>query len=241
MLSSKGIKAGDAAAMSSYYEGLAAKDDYYTNGGEPPGRWIGQGAERMGLDGDVREGELRAAFHGYHPRTGEAIAARLGDAHKPGEDLTFSAPKSVSMIWAAGDAETQKAISEAQQRAVEAAIKHAEQSGAFRTQHGHAGLEKQAYTGGLAVATFEHSTSREGDQSKPMFKKYTISSEKIHLAQPFQRLPSTILSMRWPNCIQPVADQVQQIVERHTYKRGIRKIDVEAFNTMLQQEFTGSI
>lgn len=162
MLSSKGIKAGDAGAMASYYEGLAA-EDYYTNGGEPPGHWIGAGAERMGLDGEVKEGELRAAFHGYHPRTGEAIAARLGDSHKPGEDLTFSAPKSVSMIWAAGDAETQKSISEAHQRAVEAAIKHAENSGAFRTQHGHAGVEKQAYTGGLAVATFEHSTSREGD------------------------------------------------------------------------------
>lgn len=162
MLSSKGLKAGDAGEMAAYYEGLAA-EDYYTNGGEPPGRWIGQGAERMGLDGEVKQGELRAAFHGYHPRTGEAIAARLGDAHKPGEDLTFSAPKSVSMVWASADDATRKAISEAQQRAVEAAIKHAEQSGAFRTQHGHAGVEKQAYTGGLTVATFEHSTSREGD------------------------------------------------------------------------------
>lgn len=162
MLSSKGIKAGDAGSMAAYYEGLAA-EDYYTCGGEPPGHWIGRGAERMGLDGEVKEGELRAAFHGYHPRTGEAIAARLGDDHKPGEDLCFSAPKSVSMVWAAGDDATRKAISEAQQRAVEAAIKHAEDSGAFRTQHGHAGVEKQAYTGGLAVATFEHSTSREGD------------------------------------------------------------------------------
>lgn len=162
MLSSKGIKAGDASGASAYFEGLAV-EDYYTNGGEPPGRWIGQGAERLGLDGEVKEGELRAAFHGYNPRTGEAVAARLGDAHKPGEDLTFSAPKSVSMLWAAGDPVTQKSISEAQQRAVEAAIKHAENSGAFRTQHGHAGVEKQAYTGGLAVATFEHSTSREGD------------------------------------------------------------------------------
>lgn len=162
MLSSKGIKAGDAGAVADYYDRLAA-EDYYTNGGEPLGKWIGRGAERMSLDGEVKEGELRAAFHGYHPRTGEAIAARLGDDHKPGEDLCFSAPKSVSMVWAAGDDATRKAISEAQQRAVEAAIKHAEQSGAFRTQHGHAGVEKQAYTGGLAVATFEHSTSREGD------------------------------------------------------------------------------
>ncbi|MDE1545718.1 relaxase domain-containing protein [Dechloromonas agitata] len=76
MLSSKGIKAGDAGSMAAYYEGLA-KEDYYTNGGEPPGKWIGHGAERMGLDGEVKEGELRAAFHGYHPRTGEAIVDYL--------------------------------------------------------------------------------------------------------------------------------------------------------------------
>lgn len=161
MLSSKSLKAGSGAA--SYYEGLA-KEDYYTAGGEPPGRWIGEGAERLELAGtQVESGELGAAMGGYHPRTGEALTARAGAAHKPGEDLTFSAPKSVSIAWACGDEATRKAISEAQQRAVEAAIKHAETSGAFRTQHGHAGREKQEYTGGLVAATFEHSTSREGD------------------------------------------------------------------------------
>ncbi|WP_341742883.1 MobF family relaxase [Azonexus hydrophilus] len=160
MLSSKGIKAGSDAA--SYYDNLA-KEDYYTAGGEPPGHWIGSGAERLELAGHVQKGELGAAMQGFHPRTGEALTARVGDAHKPGEDLTFSAPKSVSIAWAAGDEATRRAISEAQQRAVESAIKHAEQSGAFRTQHGHNGIDKQAYTGGLAVATFEHSTSRNGD------------------------------------------------------------------------------
>lgn len=160
MLSSKGIKAGSDAA--SYYDNLA-KEDYYTAGGEPPGHWIGSGAERLELAGHVQKGELGAAMQGFHPRTGEALTARVGDAHKPGEDLTFSAPKSVSIAWAAGDEATRRAISEAQQRAVESAIKHAEQSGAFRTQHGHNGIEKQAYTGGLVVATFEHSTSRNGD------------------------------------------------------------------------------
>lgn len=160
MLSSKGIKAGSDAA--SYYDNLA-KEDYYTAGGEPPGRWIGSGAERLELAGHVQKGELGAAMQGFHPHTGEALTARVGDAHKPGEDLTFSAPKSVSIAWAAGDEATRRAISDAQQRAVESAIKHAEQSGAFRTQHGHNGIDKQEYTGGLVVATFEHSTSRNGD------------------------------------------------------------------------------
>lgn len=56
-LSSKGIKTG---AMAAYYESLATQD-YYANSDDPPGRWIGKGDERMGLDGEVKEGELRAA------------------------------------------------------------------------------------------------------------------------------------------------------------------------------------
>jgi len=161
MLSSASIKAGSGAA--GYYEGLARNDDYYTLGGEPPGKWIGAGAERFELDGKVQQGELQAALEGFHPRTGEALASNSGAEHFGGYDLTFSAPKSVSIAWATADEQTRKAISEAQQKAVEAAIAHAEKSGAFRTLHGHGGEDKRAYTEGLTAATFEHSTSREGD------------------------------------------------------------------------------
>lgn len=163
MLSSSPIKAG-GAGVADYYDRLA-REDYYTNehGGEPPGRWIGQHAERLGLTGNVQQGELGKALRGFHPRTGEALADNAGDKHHGGYDLTLSAPKSVSAIWAAADQDTRKGISEAQQRAVESAIAKAERDGAFRTLHGHAGAEKRDYTGGLAVATFEHSTSRNGD------------------------------------------------------------------------------
>lgn len=163
MLSTATIKAGQAQGKANYYENLA-REDYYTAGGEPPGKWIGTHAENLGLAGSqVAKGELAAALQGFHPRTGEALASNAGEKHHGGYDLTFSAPKSVSIAWSAGDDATRKAISEAQQRAVESAIRYMEQSGAFRTLHGHAGEEKRAYTGGLAVATFEHSTSRNGD------------------------------------------------------------------------------
>ena len=161
MLSNSSIKAG-GAGIADYYERLA-KEDYYANGGEPPGRWIGQHAERLGLSGNVQKGELGAALRGFHPTTGEALAKNAGDKHAGGYDLTFSAPKSVSVIWSAADQDTRKLISEAQQRAVESALAKAERDGAFRTRHGHDGLDKHDYTGGLVVATYEHSTSRNGD------------------------------------------------------------------------------
>lgn len=159
MLSVKSIGSGGGGAA--YYEGLA-REDYYTEGGEPPGRWVGDYAREIGLEGEVRKGELGAAFAGFHPRNGEAIANNAGPDHKPGYDLTFSAPKSVSTVWATADRETQQAISAAQQRAVEKALDYAA-SNAFHQREGHAGAIKVQHTEGIAAATFEHGTSREGD------------------------------------------------------------------------------
>ena len=162
MLSSAPIPAGGAAGKAAYYGDLA-REDYYVNGGEPPGKWVGKYAEQIGVTGAVTKEELVAALRGFDPKTGEALAANAGDKHHAGYDLTFSAPKSVSVIWAAADPEMRKAISEAQQRAVESAISHVERSGALTTSRGHAWQHRVAHTGGVVAATYEHSTSREGD------------------------------------------------------------------------------
>lgn len=159
MLSSKSIGSGGGAAA--YYEDLA-REDYYTEGGEPPGKWVGEYASEIGLAGEVQKGELEAGFAGFHPRTGEQIANNAGPDHKAGYDLTFSAPKSVSTVWATADRETQQAISQAQQRAVEKALDYASKH-AFHQREGHAGSIKVEHASGVAAATFEHGTSREGD------------------------------------------------------------------------------
>ncbi len=162
MLSVGSINAGQGGAAAAYYEGLA-KEDYYTAGGEPPGQWVGQHAERLGLDGKtVQPGQLSRALEGYHPTIGEALAKNAGDKHKPGHDFTFSAPKSVSAVWITASDQQRQAISAAQQRAVESALKYAEQN-AFHTRTGHAGEHHVKHDAGIAAATFEHSTSRNGD------------------------------------------------------------------------------
>lgn len=163
MLSVRSIPAGSGgSAIAEYYEGLA-REDYYTSGGEPPGKWVGSYAEKLGIAGkQVERGQLETAFAGYHPTTGGKIANNAGERHKPGYDLTFSAPKSVSVVWATADDATRRAISDAQQKAVERALAHAERIGAFRTREGHSGETKIPHHE-LAVATFEHSTSRNLD------------------------------------------------------------------------------
>ncbi|MBE1427015.1 conjugative relaxase-like TrwC/TraI family protein [Desulfomicrobium macestii] len=164
MLEFKSIGAGDdAQGIADYYTDLA-REDYYTHGGEPAGKWIGRGAERFGYCGEtVGKADLYFAFEGYNHKYGNAIANNAGDKHKAGYDLTFSAPKSVSIVWATADEKTRKALSEAQQKAVEKAITYAEKSGAFIQREGHAGAIKTPYLDGVAVATFEHSTSRNLD------------------------------------------------------------------------------
>lgn len=142
-----------------YYEELA-REDYYQDGGEPPGKWIGSGARTLGLTSQVDTTSYRRIFNGFSPE-GEPLCENAGDSHRAGWDLTFSAPKSVSILWARADEVTRKAIQHAQQKAVEEAFAFVEQHANFtrRGKGGHS-LERVA---GLIGATFEHSTSRAQD------------------------------------------------------------------------------
>ena len=63
---------GSARAAVSYYAHLSA-DSYYTRDGEPPGRWGGAAAERLGLDGPVTQSAFNEALQGHDPTTGGAL------------------------------------------------------------------------------------------------------------------------------------------------------------------------
>lgn len=167
MLSVKSIAAGaDAIRAASYYEGYQQGQeapDYSRIHDEPPGRWIGRYADRLGISNtQVFRGELIQGLTGHNPRTGDALAANAGPKHKPGYDLTFSAPKSASVAWAMADPELRDAISRAQQTAVERAIRYAEDVGAFRQRSGHAG-ETKVIHGEIAAAAFEHASNRHAE------------------------------------------------------------------------------
>ncbi len=163
MLSIHKISSSNASGLSRYYEQLG-REDYYQNGGEPLGYWLGRGAERLGLAGQVQEGELLRAMQGEHPGTGQALVRNAGDDHAPGWDATFSAPKSVSAVWAVADHDAQSAIQRAQAEAGKAAISYIEREATF-TRYGAGGTEREPVSihGGLIVAAYEHSTSRNTD------------------------------------------------------------------------------
>jgi hypothetical protein len=78
-------------------------EDYYSGEAEAEGYWLGDAAEDLGLQGKVEPAQLVAMLTGSDPSTGEPLGLRhVEGGAVPGFDLTFSAPKSVSLAGALG-------------------------------------------------------------------------------------------------------------------------------------------
>jgi len=144
-----------SAQASSYYEA----DDYYAEGGLSPSEWQGAGAEALGLSGEVDRDQFRELLDGRvaGEQLGTYRDGRL--EHRPGWDVTLSAPKSVSiMAEVAGDRQLIAVHGEA----VRTAMAHVEQHmAATRIRDG--GTVNREATGNLIVASFQHGTSRAQD------------------------------------------------------------------------------
>lgn len=157
MLSHAVLSRQDIGKAASYYED--GVDDYYAKDGEAS-EWQGRGAEALGLSGAVDQQRFREMLAG---NIGPGIrpsrdATRDDSKQRIGIDLTFSAPKSVSLqALVAGDAE----IIKAHDRAVHKALEVAETLAQARTKE--RGKTRIEDTGNLVVAKFRHETSREQD------------------------------------------------------------------------------
>src|SRR5947209_5770629 len=104
-----------------YYLDIANLN-YYAAGGEPLPLWHGTATKELGLSGVAEREHVERLCEGFDPRTVEALVRNAGKATRnPGHDLTFSAPKSVSLAWALGDDALRKAIEQTQLSAVRAA------------------------------------------------------------------------------------------------------------------------
>jgi conjugative relaxase-like TrwC/TraI family protein len=157
---------------------------YYAESGTPPGRFLGQGLAGLNNGKGVLVGSTVTEEHLFRmlgmlqdPITGEQLGRsprRDGmayiDSHGvtrkaplpvAGFDLTFSAPKSVSVAWAVADEATQGLIYAAHQRALEHVIAYAEEH-VFSSRSGRGGVVQEDIAGVVAAA-FDHWDSRAGD------------------------------------------------------------------------------
>lgn len=143
-----------------------SKDNYYTTEeGFGNSEWTGKGAAALGLSGGVHREQFMELLEGKvdgqelgkwarSEKTGE-----MEREHRPGIDLTFSAPKSVSLLAEVAGSEE---VSKAHDVAVQRAIMYLERAAAqARATAG--GVTSREDTGNLVVAKFRHDTSRELD------------------------------------------------------------------------------
>lgn len=149
-----------------YYSDKVAQgsEDYYSGEGEAAGEWIGDAAARLGLQGEVGADQLTAMLTGRNPIDGEPLLGMRGvpaNGSVPGFDLTFSVPKSVSLLWALGGPEAAKEVKAAHREAVGAALEYMQREACW-TRRGAGGSEFLKGDGYLAAA-YPHRTSRNGD------------------------------------------------------------------------------
>jgi Ti-type conjugative transfer relaxase TraA len=151
-------KGGENYYLNSVARGV---EDYYLGSGEAPGYWLASGADDLGLEREVGDFELRNVLNGRHPTTGNPLVPERRGERVPGFDLTFRAPKSVSLLHALGPKEASNEVAAAHNAAVHAALDYLERhaSGARR---GKGGKDRIASTGFIAAA-FRHRTSRAAD------------------------------------------------------------------------------
>lgn len=143
--------------------------DYYDEHRRVQGEWQGRGAELLGLRGTVTHEQFEAVREGLHPETGEFLRPRHSadranaDGSEQGKarslyDLTFSAPKSVSVQAMVGGDER---LIAAHDKAVGEALAEAENYAGSRVRLN--GANENRTTGNWVVATYRHDTSRELD------------------------------------------------------------------------------
>lgn len=148
MLSVANVRSASGAA--NYF----ANDNYYSkDDADRSGQWFGKGAEALGLTGQVDAKVFDRLLKGELPD-----GTRVGreDHHRSGTDLTFSMPKSWSILALVGG---DKRIIEAYREAVIETLRWAEKNAAD-TRLVQNGKLRTAATGNLTVALFQHDTNR---------------------------------------------------------------------------------
>jgi conjugative relaxase-like TrwC/TraI family protein len=173
------LHASSAEASAKYYT------RYLTGApGEVPGVWSGRQATALGLSGTVATDALERLLTGRDPVSGTQLGYPLNDRKLAdgrvvkavaGFDATFSAPKSLSVLWAlTGD----RRYLEAHDVAVAAALGHLERYGST-TRIRCNGARRHPDTGGLTIAVFRQTTSRADD---PQIHTHAVISAKVQTA-----------------------------------------------------------
>lgn len=175
MLSIVPLKSAEGAA--DYY---TAAFNYYT-GDATAMQWMGQGSERLQLSGEVKKEQMLALLEGKLP-DGKKLQNMKGE-HRPGFDMTFSAPKSVSVLVGLGVAPE---LEKFHDKAVKYAIQQIEKEFAEArvSRNGTVYFEK---SNNLVIAAFRQPSSRAND---PALHTHCVTMNMTYHEGKFRSLAS---------------------------------------------------
>lgn len=235
MLSVAGLSSAGQAG--SYY----TKDNYYTAGdARETSQWEGRGAERAGLTGNVEVGDFERVLSGQMP-DGSQVGEGSGKDHKPGMDMTFSAPKSLSLLaYIGGDerlldanlAAVRQTLAWAEKNLAEARVR---ENGTVRTEK----------TGNLVVALFQHDTSRNLDPQAHIHAVIANATQTadgkwraLHNGQLWKQ--NSLLGAIYHSYLREKVEELGYETERTgkhgTFEiKGVSRDAVEAFSTRRQE------
>ena len=132
--------------------------NYYTKEDQSIGVWQGKGAKALGLVGSIDEKEFSRLCRGIHPKQDINL---VDTTKRAGTDLTFSAPKSLSILMEIGEKEEDISLREAHDKAVKETLDYIENYAQTREQ-----INKKRVilnTNNLVIGKFQHDVSRELD------------------------------------------------------------------------------
>jgi hypothetical protein len=239
---------------------ISPGEDYYLRGGTATGVWRGSGATELGLAGTVTAEGLVRLFDGQHPVTGQRLGRSLRGDGVAAWDVTFSADKSVSLLWALGDDETRSEVVAAFDEATSQALDYLESvasatRGASRTplldtngdpvlnEDGTPRFRVETWpiaTAGYVAASFTEYTSRADD---PQLHTHVVVANKVKGVDGIWRTVDGRLLFRY----QLAAGYLHEAILRHelTERLGVRwqpvrngMADIEGFTRAQIEAFS---
>lgn len=220
-----------------------SQDNYYTQDeGLEHSELFGKGADDLGLSGKVDRDAFFDLLNGKvdgqelgkwvrDPETGEKQRE-----HRPGTDMTFSAPKSVSLL---AEVFGQREVREAHEAATQKALRYVE-SELAATRQTEEGKTESVQTGNLVVGMFRHNTSRNLDpqtHTHAVIMNVTrrddgqwrsLSNDEIYKAQ---RVVGAIYTSELADRLQALGYELRRVDEKGNFEiTGISREQIEHFS-----------
>ena len=169
-----------SAQAKNYFKDALSKGDYYIEDQEMGGRFNGNLAKRLGLDGQrVDKKIFNQLCDNINPRTGQSLTPRTVENRRVGYDISFHCPKSVSIVHGLGD---DKRILRVFEQSVYKTMQEIEADMQTRVRMG--GQYRDRESPELIWAGFTHQTARPVAENTPSDFRHLNAGRDFICRQP---------------------------------------------------------